>query len=72
VGFTKLIFIPSSGQQLVLSSNNGMGFTMNVISATSSYTAAYLDFTTMAGNQPITWVYGGLLNGVPTWYQMYF
>jgi len=72
IGVKKLIFKPASGQQAILSSSNGQATNITTIGTSTSYIAAYMDLTSFPGTQPITWLYGGIQNGLPTWYQMYF
>jgi len=71
-GVNKLIFKPAAGQQAVLFSSNGYSQVLNYVGTGTGYIAAYTDLSLGVGNQPITWVYAGVINGIPTWYQMYF
>jgi len=72
VGVTKLIFKPATGQQALLTNSNGQSASTVSVGTGATYIAAYIDLTSIPGTQPITWLYGGLSNSVPTWYQMYF
>jgi len=71
-GVNKLIFKPAAGQQAVLFSSNGYSQVLNYVGTGTGYIAAYSDLSLGMGNQPITWVYAGVINGIPTWYQMFF
>ena len=67
---SKLIFKPASGQRGI-TMNNGISGVVTFGQGTS-YIAVYLDLTANFGTQPITWVYAGIINSYPTWYQLYF
>jgi hypothetical protein len=70
-GVSKLIFKPASGQRVTLLNQNGQNTTTTFGQGTSTI-AAYLDLSSGMGNQPITWVYAGVVDSVPTWYMTFF
>jgi len=69
-GVAYLIFKPASGQVAVLQFQGGGQ--VYPFGQGASYIAAYVPLGGQFGAQPITWVYAGVMGGVPTWYQMYF
>ena len=32
----------------------------------------YIDLSGLNSGNPVTWVYAGLVDSIPTWYQFYF
>jgi hypothetical protein len=70
-GVSKLIFKPASGQRAVMYNQNGQNTTI-IVGQGTSIIAAYIDLSSGMGQQAITWVYGGVIDSVPTWYQMWF
>jgi len=70
-GLSKLIFKPASGQRAVMYNQNGSN-TTTIFGQGASAIAGYLDLSSGMGQQAITWVYGGVIDSVPTWYQMWF
>jgi hypothetical protein len=70
-GVSKLIFKPASGQRVTLFNQNGQNTTITFGQGTSII-AAYIDLSAGMGNQPITWVYAGVVDSVPTWYMTFF
>jgi hypothetical protein len=70
-GFTKIIFKPASGQKVIPIQTGGQN-PSNPFGQGTNGIAGYLDITGQFGGQPITWVYAGVLNSIPTWYQTYF
>ena len=69
-GVTYLIFKPAAGQVAILQFQGGGQ--VYPFGQGASYIAAYVPLGGQFGAQPITWVYAGVISGVPTWYQMYF
>jgi hypothetical protein len=70
-GVGKLIFKTASGQRAITLNNGGQGGSVIFGQGTSNI-AGYLDLSSQMGSQPITWVYAGMIDSVPTWYQLYF
>jgi hypothetical protein len=70
-GLSKLIFKPTSGQRAILYNQNGQNNTL-IFGQGASAIAGYLDLSSGMGQQAITWVYGGVIDSIPTWYQMWF
>jgi len=69
-GAKKLIYKPAAGQR---ARTMYLGSTPPVIFGQGgTYDFMYVDLSGQYANQPATWVYAGLIDGVPTWYHTYF
>ncbi len=69
-GAKKLIYKPASGQRartMNIGNNPPVMFGQG-----GSYDFMYVDLSGQHANQPATWVYAGLVDGIPTWYHTYF
>jgi hypothetical protein len=69
-GAKKLIFKPASGHRAHTMAQGSLGSI--VFGQGGTYDFMYIDLGGMNAGNPITWVYAGLVNSIPTWYQFYF
>ena len=69
-GAKKVIFKPASGQQAQTMSQGSVG--PLVFGQGGTYNFAYVDVSGQNASSPLTWVYAGVINSIPTWYQFYF
>jgi hypothetical protein len=69
-GAKKLIYKPAAGQRartMNIGNNPPVVFGQG-----GAYDFMYVDLSGQYASQPATWVYAGLIDGVPTWYHTYF
>lgn len=69
-GAKKVIFKPATGQRAQTMAQGQLGPV--VFGQGGTYDFMYVDLAGMNSGNPITWVYAGVIGGVPTWYQFYF
>jgi hypothetical protein len=69
-GVSKVIFKPASGHRAI-SYNQGNAGSATIFGQGATPIASYTDLTTGMGQQPITWVYAGIVDSIPTWYQIW-
>ncbi len=69
-GAKKLIFKPASGHRAQTMAQGNLGPT--VFGQGGTYDFMYVDLSGLNSGNPITWVYAGLVDSIPTWYQFYF
>lgn len=69
-GAKKVIFKPATGQRAQTMAQGQLGPV--VFGQGGSYDFMYVDLAGQSAGNPITWVYAGLISGIPTWYQFYF
>ena len=69
-GAKKLIFKPATGQRAQTMAQGMLGPV--VFGQGGTYNFMYVDLAGMNGGNPLTWVYAGIIDSIPTWYQFYF
>jgi len=69
-GINKIFFKPASGQRAIPVQAGGQN-PSNPFGQGTNGIAGYLDINGQLGDQPVTWVYAGIINSIPTWYQTY-
>jgi hypothetical protein len=69
-GAKKVIFKPASGHRAQTMAQGNLG--PIVFGQGGAYDFMYIDLSGLNANNPITWVYAGLIDSIPTWYQFYF
>jgi hypothetical protein len=69
-GVLRTIFLPASGQR-AFTLAQGQSGRVEFGQGTSNI-AVYVSVAGDMGSQPITWVYGGVIGGTPTWFQTFF
>lgn len=69
-GAKKLIFKPASGHRAHTMAQGNLG--PIAFGQGGTYDFMYIDLSGLNAGNPITWVYAGLISGVPSWYQFYF
>ena len=70
-GVSKLIYKPNTGQR-ARTMNQGGGTLPFIFGQGGTFDFAYIDLAGQNNASPVTWVYAGVIGGVPTWYQSYF
>jgi hypothetical protein len=69
-GATKVIFKPATGQRAQTMAQGSVGSVM--FGQGGTYDFMYIDLGGQNAGNPVTWVYAGVINSIPTWYQFYF
>jgi hypothetical protein len=69
-GAKKVIFKPASGFRAQSMAQGQLGPV--VFGQGGTYDFMYVDLGGQNAGNPLTWVYAGLVGGVPSWYQFYF
>ncbi len=69
-GAKKLIFKPAAGQR-ARTMNTGQNGPVT-FGQGGTYDFMFLDYSSQNVNSPMTWVYAGLVDGIPSWYHTYF
>ena len=69
-GVQRAIFLPATGQRAFTLAQGQVG-RVEFGQGTTNIAVYFLVAGDMGG-QPITWVYGGTVSGIPTWFQTYF
>lgn len=71
LGAQKVIFKPQPGAR-AQTMNMGAAAGSLVFGQGGSFDFMYVDLAGQNANNPITWVYAGVIDSIPTWYQFYF
>lgn len=69
-GAKKLVFKPASGHRAQTMAQGQLG--PIIFGQGGTYNFMYVDLAGQNASNPLTWVYAGLIGGIPTWYQFYF
>jgi len=69
-GAQKVIFKPATGQRAQTMAQGSLGSV--VFGQGGTYDFMYIDLGGQNAGNPVTWVYAGVINSIPTWYQFYF
>ena len=70
-GVLRCIFVPSAGQRGFVSAQGGSNGSIEFGQGTTNI-GVFNSVTSQMGSQPITWTYAGVVDSIPTWYQLFF